>query len=320
MSDMRLNFTSQLAGLDGDDWVSAVEDLSEDHGYFEFLGPKHFASFLQAGPKLLVTFENADTIRENLPGAEPRGYAFTRHDGWSHLALVSEGESWFRDGYVYRYFDRLIDDGFFEDFDDVLFYGAHAGAYAAAAFSVAAPGARVIAIRPQATLDPRITGWDNRHISDRKQDFNSRYGYAPEMIDAAERAYIVFNPAQRLDAMHAALFTKSNVTMLRSVGLGWKLDSIFDAIDCHDDLIRMAMAGDLNPESFGVLMQKRKSHNVYLRGLLKRAQAAGHDKMSADVCAYVLRQKDDPFFAAELEKLQDAGFAPRRPLQTAAAE
>ncbi|MEJ6745505.1 MAG: hypothetical protein QNK98_01850 [Yoonia sp.] len=52
----------------------------------------------------------------------------------------------------------MIDDGFFEDFYNVLFYGTHGGTYAAAAYSVAAPGCTVLALRPQATLDPRIAG------------------------------------------------------------------------------------------------------------------------------------------------------------------
>ena len=52
----------------------------------------------------------------------------------------TKGDTWFRDNRVYGYFDRLIADGFFEDFDTVIFYGAGSCGYAAAAFSVAAPG------------------------------------------------------------------------------------------------------------------------------------------------------------------------------------
>ena len=44
--------------------------------------------------------------------------------GWSHLCMVSRGDTWFRDRRVYGFFDRLIDDGFFEDFEQVIFYGA----------------------------------------------------------------------------------------------------------------------------------------------------------------------------------------------------
>ena len=65
---------------------------------------------------------------------------------------------WFRYPKVHAYFNRLVDDGFFDDLDKVVFYGAGPCGYAAATFSVAAPGATVVAIQPQATLDPRVTG------------------------------------------------------------------------------------------------------------------------------------------------------------------
>ena len=51
------------------------------------------------------------------------GWEFVRRHGWSHLCLISDGDTWFRDRKIWGYFDRLIDDGFFEDFDQVIFYG-----------------------------------------------------------------------------------------------------------------------------------------------------------------------------------------------------
>ncbi|MDG1103479.1 MAG: hypothetical protein P8N75_08935 [Ascidiaceihabitans sp.] len=121
---------------------------------------------------------------------------------------------------VYSYFDRLDDDGIFDDFDHVIFYGAGPCEYAAAAFSVAAPGATVVAIQPQATLDPQITEWDDRYVKMRRADFSSRYGYAPDMLDAAEQAYVIYDPCERLDAAHAAMFTRSNVKNSASITLG----------------------------------------------------------------------------------------------------
>ena len=320
MKDARLTFSTDLPGDEPLEWVGAIEQIAEDFGYFEPLGPQHYAAFLDAGRKLLVTFENAETVRATLPDAEPRGFAFARREGWSHLGLFSEGESWFRDGHVYRFFDRLVDDGFFEDFDQVLFHGAHAAGYAAAAFSVAAPGARVLAIRPQATLDARVAGWDTRYLAQRRLSFTDRYGYAPEMIDAAERAYVVFNPAQRFDAMHAALFTRRHVTMLRADGLGWRLDAAFDSLDIHDSLIRDAMWGELTPARFGRLIRGRKGMASYQRNLLKRARDKGHPVLAATLCASILSRKPDSFFEAELETLMQAGYAPLGASQASAAE
>ena len=82
----------------------------------------------------------------------------------------------------------MVDYGFFDELDQVVFYGSGPCGYAAAAFSVAAPGATVVAVQPQAKLDPRVTVWDSRHRKMRRADFTSRYGYAPDVLVIAEQA------------------------------------------------------------------------------------------------------------------------------------
>ena len=55
-------------------------------------------------------------------------------------------------------------------------------------FLLLPPGATVVAVQPQATLDPRVTVWDSRHRKMRRADFTSRYGYAPDVLVIAEQA------------------------------------------------------------------------------------------------------------------------------------
>ncbi|RYH02799.1 phosphoadenosine phosphosulfate reductase [Salipiger sp. IMCC34102] len=305
MGDPRLQFVADLSALDADEWVHAVEDLAEDHGSFTQLGPHHMAAFLDAGRTLLVTFEAIPQVRDRADGL-PSGFDYARTDGWSVLALLSTGDSWFREELIYRYIDRLIDDGFFEDFDSVLFFGAGAGGYAAAAYSVASPGARVLALQPQATLDPGIAGWDPRHFRHRSNNFTDRYGYAPDMIDAARHAYIVYCPQQTLDAMHAALFTRPNVTMLRADGLADLLPRSFTALRIMDDLMRHAMDGTLTPARFGALIKIRKRSPFYLRRLVLRLLDGGHDQLAAMVCRIALARGRNPFFEKHLAALDDA--------------
>ena len=319
MKDMRLTFEADLTGLEIDDWFDRVETLSDDLGYFEPLGKAHCAAFLDAGPNLLVTFESAEYIRKFNARAEPRGFHYAQHEGWSHLAIISHADSWFRDPAIYRYFDRLIDDGFFEDFDNVLFHGAHGGGYAAAAYSVAAPGCNVLAIRPQATLDPRVAGWETRYTDQRRKSFTDRYGYAPDMIDAANHAFIAFDPLQRFDAIHAALFTRENMTALRCTGLGNRPDVALDAMGVHHDLIVAAMNKTLTENGFNDAVRNRRDHGPYLRTLYMRMIQTGHPKLAANVCAYVLRQGDDPFFAKKLQDLTDDGHLPSTPLEVKVA-
>ena len=279
------------------------------------MGENHVAALLDAGTNLLVTFEDAEYIRKFNNGSAPRGFHYAQQEGWSHLAIIAKSESWFRDPAIYQYFDLLIDDGFFEDFDNVLFYGA----YAAAAYSVAAPGFTVLALRPQATLDPRIAGWDTRYIAQRRHDFTHRFGYAPDMIDAVNHAYIVFDPLQRFDAMHAGMFTRSNVTALRCTGLGNRLDLALDAMEIHDDLIKCAMFKTIDLGMFNNAMRKGRDNPTYLLNQYSSMIKTGHPKLAANVCAYVLRSGDDIFFARKLEELVSQGHEPSTPLAISAA-
>ncbi len=308
MVDRQLAIETDLTDLSANAWLGAVDELCEEFGFFEQLGQTHFAGFLEAGNNLLVTFENAPTVQARNADAEPRGFAYARHDGWSHLALFSTQESWFRDEAVYDFFDRMIDDGFFEDFAKTIFHGGDGGAaYAAAAFSVAAPGATVIALRPQATLDATIAGWDGRYLSARKYDFRGRYGYAPAMIEAASDVFIAYDPVQRIDACHAALFLKPHVTALPCPLLGTALDQAFDRMGIHDILIKLAMDNALDRKRFVQLLRARRYDLSYVRALVRRLVRIGHPRLAVIICDYMLRRGHDAFFTEKRAELIAVG-------------
>lgn len=291
-----------LSPLAPEDWQAALDRLGEEHGYFEPAGPGHASLFLDLERVLLVTFESMEEARRR-PGARPRGLDLAARRGWSLLAFLSEGDTWFRDPAVWGTFDRLSDDGFFEDFERVLFFGIGPGGYAAAALSVAAPGARVLAIRPQATLTPRIAGWDRRFMAARRLDFTSRYGYAPDMTDAAEKVDLVVDPRVAADAIHAALFTRDNVTLHRATGAGGRLDLVLDQMELTETLIEVAMEGRLGPAAFGRLWRARRGNPAYLRGLVKRLEARGRTGLALRVCRHGLGTAEPAGFARRIEEL-----------------
>ncbi|MEL6641634.1 MAG: hypothetical protein AAFP98_10030 [Pseudomonadota bacterium] len=311
---------ADLAGLDPQDWFAALEDVVEEHGSYNFLGKSHTAGFIEAGRNLLVTFESAEAVVATRHPAEPVGFAHIPTDGWSHLGVFSKENSWFRHEKVYAYFDRLIDDGFFDSFENILFFGADGGGYAACAYSVAAPGARVLAIRPQATLDPQVTGFDQRYRAHRRQNFQGRYGFAPAMIDAAQEVSIAFDPLQRLDAVHAALFTKPHVHALRCTAMGQKLDKGLEALGISADLRRAAMAGRLDALTFASLMRARRTNAAYLRRMLTWTESAKKPRLAATVCAHAIRSGFIPVFEDKLKELEGQGHKPFRPLTIRAAE
>lgn len=144
-----------------DAWLSRMESLGGPDADFDQLSLRHWAKTIPRGPVLLVTFETLAEVFGR-PGGFPVGHLVAEAQGWSHLALISDGTTWFRDPAVYRHFDHLVDDAFFEDFDRVVFYGAEASAHAAAAFSITATDATVLAVRPApmaATTHSLRDGW-----------------------------------------------------------------------------------------------------------------------------------------------------------------
>jgi len=291
-----------LADLGPSEWLAALDDLGEEHGYFQNLGPAHHALFIDAGKSLLVTFETLEAARRT-PGATPRGLDFVTRNGWSLLSFLSDGDTWFRDPAVYGTFDRLVDDGFFEEFDRVLFLGEGACGYAACAFSVAAPGARVLALRPQATLDPEVAGWDRRHLAARRRDFTSRYGYAPDMLDGAAQAHVLYDPWSTPDAMHAALCRRSNVALVPCPHTGARLDTLLDQMGIATPLVEAAMAGGLDRGSFARHWRARRDNPAWLRNLLRRAEQLGRPDLAATVAHYGCNTRDAAWFSRKIAEL-----------------
>lgn len=293
------------AATDRDSWLERMDEICEDSGYFEPLGARHWAFFADEGTTLLVTFEELSAIRA-LPGQMPLGTTLAAEKGWSHLCLISDGETWYRDPRVWRYFDRLVDDAFFEDFDHVVFYGAGAGGYAACAYSVCAPGATVLALSPRATLAPEIASWDRRHLAQRRQDFSSRYGYAPDMIEGTGEVFVVYDPRQDLDAMHAALFTRPHVHKLRTRFLGDRQEPALQALGLLPEMIRMAGEGTLTPAAFAQAWRRRRIFGPYLKAILAHAAESGHPARERMICRSVVARVNAPRFRKRLAELDAA--------------
>ncbi|EYD72363.1 hypothetical protein Lokhon_01158 [Limimaricola hongkongensis DSM 17492] len=307
---------TDLSGLPVDDWQASLDRIGEEHGYYERLGPGHAALFIDAGPRLMVSFETRDQIRRR-PGARPRGFEMATRMGWSVLVLISDGPGWFRAPRVWGYVDRLVDEGFFEDFERVLFFGHHETGYAAAAYSVASPGARVLALRPVATLDPEIAGWDRRHLAARRLDFNSRYGYAPDMAEAAERVTVIFDPNHAADAVHAALFRRSNVARLRAAHAGSRLDPILEQAGALAPLLELAMEDRLDRAAFARIWRARRDNALYLRGLLRQLEQSGHPGRAERLCRHGLTTSEAQHFASKLKTPPVARPRPAGPVSRA---
>lgn len=304
MQDAGIVFDPDLADLSQADWRSEIAVVSEEHGFFETLGQRHFAAHVRRGETLIVSFETMQGMRALTSGAEPMGWSLVRQQDWSSLCIAAEGDTWFRDPEVIGLFDRLIDDGFFDDFETVLFYGAGPCGYAAAAFSVAAPGARVLAIQPQATLDARITEWDSRFVEMRRTDFTTRYGYAPDMLDACAQCFVIYDPLEQLDAMHATLFATAGAIQLRMARMGDALQSDLVRMRILIPVIIEAAEGRLTPSGFAKHYRARRNFLPYLRRLIAGLDGAKRTNLTYLVAHNVAQRIKAPRFLrrqAEIE-------------------
>jgi hypothetical protein len=296
----------RMTAQDREAWRLRIDRAGDEAGYFQTLGDRHFAFFSDEGSTLLVTFESAASIRARGDGL-PAGLEIAGARGWSHLCLIAEGDTWYRDAAVYRYMDRLVDDAFFEDFDRVVFYGAGMGGYAAAAYSVAAPGSTVVALRPVATLNPALAGWDTRFVSARRLCFTDRYGFAPDMTEGAGQVFVVFDPEVEADAMHAALFAKPHVTFLRCRHFGARLETGLAEMGLLGPLLVAAGDGRLDAAAFHRLFRLRRGHVPYLREVMGELDASDRPMLAGLLARNAAARLGDPVFARRLERLAAQG-------------
>lgn len=280
-----------IGGLPFDAWMQRISEMADDDGYLTRIGDDHSAVFIDRSPSvLLVTFEDAEQVRLASANGHPIGFKLAIDRSWSTLSILSHGETWFRDENLYRYFDRLIDDGLFEDFDRVIFYGAEMGAYGALAYSVAAPGSSVIAIQPIATLSAQSAGWDDRFRDMRSLDWTSRFGFAPAMAEGTQASFLIYDPHERLDAMHASMFHGEAFHHLRCPHLGGRIESDLDHMGMLHAILELAGEGQFDANVFYRLYRQRRDHAGYLRHLLDHLEDHDRPYLAAMLCRNAVRR------------------------------
>lgn len=288
-------------------------ELGREHGFFSRLSDRHMVVFAEPEDTifddretvLFVSFAKAGINDVDLADLCPLGTHMRKDESWAHLCIIACDETWYRDTMVYGFFDRLVDEGFFEDFDRVIFYGAGMGGYGAAAFSVTAPGASVLLFAPQATLNPEIAEWDDRHLDARRLNFTTRYGYAPQMTEAAERVIVIYDPMERLDAMHAALFQGVFTTRLPLRFSGPDPEATVTSSGVMPELVRAVSTGRFDRQGFYRLMRARRKVRSYLRRVAYWAEERDRPVLTAVACRSVLSRMKGRSFSRKLAEMRE---------------
>ncbi len=286
-----------------DDWSVIAKTLIGEDGFYT-ANDSHSFLFIPRNPEtLVVTFDNLDIAMTKRDDRRPWGFGFIEKQGWSMLGVMAGGWTWYRDPWVSAEFDRLRDEGFFSRFKRVVFYGASMGGYAACAFSAACPGADVVAISPQSTLDRALVPWETRYKTAWDRDFTGPYGDAVEASRNARRVTVLYDPYEPLDSGHVHRLTGANVVKLRTPLLGHRLGSSLSQMGILTPIILGALNGTLTETEFYKILRARKDFQRYQSELFKRALERGHPKLARNLGRWVLKRGDNRYIRKALKTL-----------------
>lgn len=291
------------AAAEDGDWSAIARRLAGPFGFYTDNGIHSFLYVPRDPSVLVVTFDNLDIAMTKRADRRPWGFEFIERQGWSMLGVMAGGWTWYRDYWAMGEFDRLAREGFFRRFGRVVFYGASMGGYAAAAFSAACPGAEVVAISPQSTLDRTVVPWETRYRTVWDKDFSGKYGDAALASRAAGRVTILYDPYEPLDAAHAGRFTGANVRRLRTPLMGHRLGSSLLQMGILSEVMLKALAGSLTEAEFYRLLRARRDFPRYQRELFERAVARGRPGLARRVGSWVLRRGDNRYIRLAMKDL-----------------
>lgn len=285
-----------------EDWSGIARQLAGPDGFYRDL-EEHSFVYIPRGDTLVVTFDNLDIAMTKRDDRRPWGFSFIESQGWSMLGVMANGWTWFRDAAVDAEFDHLRDEGFFDGFKRVVFYGASMGGYAAAAFSAAAPGSTVFVTSPQSTLDKALVPWEKRYKKAWDRDFSGPYGDAAVSSLGAQAVHILYDPYIAADAAHAARFTGENAIHWRCPLLGHRLGSSLSQMGALKDIAVAAIEGRLDRQLFYSLLRRRRDLPRYLRELIYHAIERDHPALALRACDFALRHRPDPSIRNLAKKL-----------------
>ena len=116
---------------------------------------------------------------------------------------------------------------------------------------------------------------------------------------------LLVSPRQDLDAMHGALFARSNVTRLQLPFLGAALQTQLIEMGILVKLLELAGNDALTPAAFFRLYRARRDNGTYLRALMSRLDAGERPFLNMLLCRNVTRRMNAPRFRRRLDQLEE---------------
>lgn len=277
----------------------------QNKGFF-WEGPENALYYEPVGKKLIVSFDNVAVVRTE-EQRMPWGYKFlTQTMGCSILGVMATKRNWFRNGFVHDCFDELNESGFFRQFDEVLFYGASMGGFAALTYSRAAPGSRVLAIAPQSTLDRRLLPDEQRWGWTARLDWDDRYADAAGATHQAKQVITLHDPYFAPDRAQMARLFGDNLTQFHMPFFGHQLPEALLNMQILKPILQGSLDGSLDHRTFYSLLRARRDLPRFQHDLLMKAEEKNHPKLALTVCEYTLRKREASNIRKSMNRIRES--------------
>ncbi|MEI4261674.1 glycosyltransferase family 2 protein [Roseovarius sp. D0-M9] len=261
-------------------WLDDLRPGAEGEGFFE-KNLRHSLMFIKRpSDRLLVTFDNLSNVNDDSLQREPWAYKYASDSGYSHLGVMAHVSDWYRDADLIRRFEGLVAQGFFEGYERVVFAGVSMGGYASLVFSSLVPGAHVIAINPQSTLDPDLVPWETRYENGQRQDWMLPLGDGAALTQGAGRVNIFYDPHFDLDQKHVDRFHGDNLRVFKCWFSNHKTAVFLRKIDALKAVMTNCIMDELTEAEFYRLYRARRNLPWYRGALSNYFREAGREAIA----------------------------------------
>jgi hypothetical protein len=261
-------------------WLDDLRPGAEGEGFFE-KNLRHSLMFIKRpSDRLLVTFDNLSNVNDDSVLREPWAYKFASDGGYSHLGVMAHVSDWYRDADLIRRFEGLVAQGFFEGHERVVFAGVSMGGYASLVFSSLVPGAHVVAINPQSTLDPDLVPWETRYENGQRQDWTLPLGDGAALTHGAGRVNIFYDPYFELDQQHVDRFNGDNMRIFKCWFSNHKTAVFLRKIGALKAVMTHCIMDELTEPEFYRLYRERRNLPWYRGTLSNYFRETGREAMA----------------------------------------
>ncbi|PHS19403.1 MAG: hypothetical protein COA78_00830 [Blastopirellula sp.] len=261
-------------------WLEDFRPNADAEGFHEKTLHHSLMFVRRPSDRLLVTFDNLSNVNDDAPDRGPWAYKIAREAGHSHLGVMAHVSDWYRNAALIERFQTLAAQGFFDGYERVVFAGVSMGAFAALKFSSLVPGAHVVAINPQSTLDPALVPWETRFESGQRQDWNLPLPDGAALTSGAARVSIFYDPYLDLDKKHIERFSGDNIRVFNCWFSNHKTAVFLRKIGALKPIMTHAIMDELTEPEFYRLYRARRNLPWYRGTLSDYFRSSGREEVA----------------------------------------